>query len=89
MGETKFTHEAIARHRIRNSVGWVEVGKGRYEQNPETREITFHCVLDRMPIGGFDGYIRLAPYGTARPSLEPKPKRPAENQLPAGEEEDF
>lgn len=88
MGETKFTHEAIARHRIRNSVGWVEVGKGRSEESPETGQITFHVVLDRMPIGGFDGYIRLAPYGTPRPSLEPKPKRPAEDQQPA-DQEDF
>ena len=88
MTETKFTHEAIARHRIRNSVGWVEIGKGRLEKDPKTGQVICHVVLDRMPIGGFDGYVRLSPYGTPRPSLEPKPQRPAEGQQPADDEEE-
>ena len=43
--------------------------------------------LDRLPIGGFTGYVRLLPKGM-QPSLpEPKPQRPS--QQPDGEEEDF
>jgi hypothetical protein len=76
MTEDRYTHEAIARHRIRNSVDWVEIGKGRLETDPETGTITCHVIMDRMPIGGFDGYVRLSPFGTSRPTLEQQPMRP-------------
>jgi hypothetical protein len=43
-----------------------------------------HLFLDRMPIGGFSGYVHLSPKGTTPPA--PVPVRP-EQPFPAAEEE--
>jgi hypothetical protein len=42
--------------------------------------------LDRLPIGGFTGYVYLAPVGTQPPVIEPTPQRPA--QVSGGNIED-
>jgi hypothetical protein len=78
MADEKFTHEAIARHRIHKNFDWVEIGKARFEKDPETGAVTCHLVMDRMPIGGFDGYVRMSPYGTPRQSASLQPQRPGE-----------
>ena len=73
----KFTHRAIARNRIRTSFDWVEVGKGRFEIDPETGSVdSAHIVLDRLPVGGFDGYVRLLSFDTPLPSISSNPHRP-------------
>jgi hypothetical protein len=92
MADTKdytFTHKAIARHRVRrSSFDWLEIGKGRFEIDRATGEVkAAHVVLDRTPIGGFDGYVLLLPPNVAPP--EPEPKRPAEADQSADEEENL
>jgi hypothetical protein len=48
---------------------WLEVGKGRQDKDGH-----FHGMLDRLPIGGFNGYVRYVPFGEKPP--EPEPERP-------------
>jgi hypothetical protein len=63
------------------SKGWLEIGSARLDENG-----TGHIFLDRLPIGGFSGYVHLAPNGTRPPVLEPQPQRPAP-QGDTGDEE--
>jgi hypothetical protein len=44
-----------------------------------------HVLLDRTPIGGFNGYVYLLPIGIEPPLPEPEPHRPGE-QTGEGEE---
>lgn len=75
----EMTHKAIARHRVRNSVDWVELGKIRYELDPVTGHVlASHMVLKCLPIGGFDGYILGLPFDAPLPSAVPEPRRPAD-----------
>jgi hypothetical protein len=62
------THAAFVRKRMgkRHHV-WLEIGKGRLDSNG-----IFHGLLDRMPIGGFDGYVYFAPVGEQPPEAEPQ-----------------
>ena len=50
---------------------WLEIGTGR-----DDKDGTVHVFLDRMPIGGFTGYVCLAPIGKTPPVTEPHPERP-------------
>jgi len=50
---------------------WLEIGKGRLDSNG-----VFHGFLDRLPIGGFIGYVYFARIGELHP--EPEPSRPAQ-----------
>ena len=50
---------------------WLEIGTGRDDQDGAV-----HVFLDRMPIGGFTGYVYLAPIGVKPPITEPHPERP-------------
>ena len=50
---------------------WLEVGKGRLDKNGQ-----FHGMLNRLPIGGFNGYVCYVPIGSEPPL--PEPERPAE-----------
>jgi len=52
---------------------WLEVGAGRLDQNG-----VVHVFLDRLPVGGFTGYVYLAPAGSPPPSSDPQPLRPGE-----------
>ena len=64
------THTAWTMQRIGKKLGhWLEVGSGRIEGD----EVHLH--LDRLPVGGFTGYVRLAPQGSPPPL--PQPQRPA------------
>ena len=51
---------------------WLEIGNGRIDDSGLA-----HIFLDRLPVGGFNGYICLAPIGSRPPSLEAAPRRPA------------
>lgn len=64
------THAAYTRQRIsKTRFVWLEIGKGRMDSNG-----VFHGLLDRMPIGGFSGYVYFARMGEQPP--EPEPERP-------------
>jgi hypothetical protein len=70
------THTAFAARRIGKKaqhVKWVEIGTGRADSGG-----IVHVFLDRLPIGGFTGYVRLSPSG-AKPSIEPVPQHPDED----------
>lgn len=72
------THIAFAlRRESRTRFTTLEIGKGRLD-----REGTFHGYLDRLPVGGFTGYVQFVPVGK-EPSL-PTPQRPD----PSGEDEE-
>lgn len=69
------THSAFTRRRLgRRHFVWLEIGKGRLDEDG-----TFHGFLDRLPIGGFDGYVYFAPTGIKPPQVEPQADRPDEN----------
>ena len=62
------THTAFALRREGKKYGrWLEIGNGRHDQTG-----VFHLFLDRTPIGGFNGYVYLAPIGTQPPLTEPE-----------------
>lgn len=58
---------------------WLETGKGRLDSNG-----VFHAFLDRLPVGGFSGYVYFALVGETPPDPEPTPQRP----IPAEEDEE-
>lgn len=58
---------------------WLEVGAARLDGNG-----VVHVFLDRLPVGGFTGYVYLAPAGSPPPSSDPQPERPGES----GDDED-
>jgi hypothetical protein len=75
---TEPTHNAFTLKREGKRYGrWLEIGTGRLDSAG-----IFHGNLDRLPIGGFNGYVHFAPIGT-HPQL-PEPERPAK---PSDEEE--
>lgn len=52
------THTAFAMQRIgKNLTRSLEIGTGRIDPDD-----IVHVYLDRLPIGGFSGYVRLLPY---------------------------
>jgi hypothetical protein len=53
---------------------WLEVGAARLDKNG-----IGHVFIDRMPVGGWTGYVYLAPIGTPPPSPDPQPQRPGES----------
>ncbi len=74
------THTAFALKREGKRHGrWLEVGKARQDNAG-----VIHLFLDRTPIGGFNGYVYVAPIGSQPP--DPEPARPAQS---SDEEEDF
>jgi hypothetical protein len=73
MADTKApTHVAFALKREGRRHGrWLEVGKARLEGNG-----IIHVFIDRTPVGGFNGYLYMAPVGTQPPLPELEPQRP-------------
>jgi hypothetical protein len=55
----------------RRHLTWLEIGKGRLDSDG-----IFHGLLDRSPLGGFDGYVYFAPIGQQPP--DPEPERPGQ-----------
>jgi hypothetical protein len=68
------THTAWAFQRLgRKSGQLLEVGTGRIDAD---RNIA-HVFMNRQPIGGYTGYVVLAPIGTKPPPVsEMQPMRP-------------
>jgi hypothetical protein len=62
------THIAYSRQRVgKTSFVWLEIGKGRLDNDG-----VFHSFLNRMPIGGWSGYVYFAPIGIPPPEEEPQ-----------------
>jgi hypothetical protein len=71
-------HIALAKHRTRHKSQWLEIGEARMQKDENTGQITAHVQLNRMPIGGFDGYVLLLPPGATPPEETAAPRRPNE-----------
>lgn len=70
------THTAFALKREGKRLGrWLEIGTARADKDG-----VMHVFLDRMPIGGFNGYAYLSPIGIQPPLPEPEPPRPASGE---------
>jgi len=68
------THTASTMQRVGKKFGrWLEVGSGYIDEDNIA-----HAFLDRLPVGGFTGYVRLTPKG--KPLPEPTPQRPDEDE---------
>jgi hypothetical protein len=75
------THTAFTLQRVGKKFGrWLEIGTGRIDHDG------MHVFLDRLPVGGFTGYVRMTPHGAPPPLPEPKPQRPTPV---ADEDEEF
>jgi hypothetical protein len=67
------THTAYAYQRTGKKHGrLLEVGSGRIDRD---RDIV-HVVMNRQPIGGYTGYVVLAPVGVKPPPAQLQPQRP-------------
>jgi hypothetical protein len=66
------THTAYAFKREGKKFGrWLEVGTARIDKDAAGMA---HVFLDRLPIGGFTGYLHLVPVGTEPPPVAPEPQ---------------
>lgn len=73
--EKKHTHTAYAFQRQgRKSGRLLQVGTGRIDLD---RNIA-HVFMDRQPIGGYTGYVVLAPHGVKPEPPPPEPERPGD-----------
>ena len=73
--EKKHTHTAFAFQRQGKKSGrLLEVGTGRIDHD---RNIA-HVFMDRQPIGGYTGYVVLAPHGVKPETPPPEPERPGD-----------
>jgi hypothetical protein len=73
-GNENNTHTAFAFQRQGKKSGrLLEVGTGRIDAD---RNIA-HVFMDRQPIGGYTGYVVLAPHGM-KPEPPPEPERPGD-----------
>ena len=78
------THTAYTLKRAgkASSSRWIELGTARLDDSG-----AISVFLDVLPIGGFSGYIHLAPAGQSPPSVEPILRRPASSGGHIGDEE--
>lgn len=77
--DTAPTHNAfVKKHYTKKLYVWLEVGKGRKDKNGD-----FHGMMDRLPVGGWNGYVRYVLIGQQPP--EPEPERPDDD---TGEDEE-
>ncbi len=75
MSDTKkpHTHTAYAFRRLGKKHGQLlEVGTGRIDPD---RNIV-HVFMNRQPIGGYTGYVMLAPHGVTPEPPQAQPQRP-------------
>jgi hypothetical protein len=72
---------AIQQQRVRRLVftRTLEVGEGRIDADGA------HLFLDRLPLGGFSGYVKLLPKGVQPAPPPPSPSRPDEGDDDAEE----
>jgi hypothetical protein len=50
--------------------GFLRNGTARYDEHSGVA----HVFLDRLPVGGFNGYLYLSPQGVEPPPPEPEPE---------------
>jgi hypothetical protein len=88
MTENKpLTHTAWAMKREgRTASRPLEIGCARIEDDGKGHHRVY---LDRLPIGGFDGRVFLAPIGASPPESKPEPQRPVQSSDGAEEEEEL
>lgn len=75
---TKPTHTAYAvkrEGRRLKFMRWLEVGVARHDQDTGVVQV----FVDRLPVGGWNGFVYLAPIGKPPPSSDPQPQRPGEH----------
>ena len=78
----RHSHTAYAFKRLGRKQGrFLEVGTGRIDAD---RNIV-HVFMDRQPIGGYTGYVVLAPHGVKPEPPPPAPRRPGESEDDAEE----
>jgi hypothetical protein len=78
---TAWAYKRISRGRTASGY-WLEIGKAGPADDGETR-----VYLDRTPIGGWTGAVRLRPIGAGPPKLPaPKPLRPQSDDEDAEDE---
>jgi hypothetical protein len=65
----------------RASSRWVELGTARLDDGG-----AMHVFLDVLPIGGFNGYLYLAPAGELPPTVEPILRRPSRGNVEESDE---
>jgi hypothetical protein len=71
------THTAfVLKRETRTSWRWLEIGTANLDA--DGRNGTHQVELDRLPVGGFGGHIRLVPIGTKPPDPPSEPERPAQ-----------
>jgi len=76
------THRAWATRREgKGFTRSLEIGTGRIDKERDQA----HLFLDRLPIGGFTGYVMLSPINETPQIPEPQPRRP---EQPEGEDFD-
>jgi hypothetical protein len=63
---------AIQQQRVKrlSFVRTLEIGEGRIDAEGA------HLFLDRLPLGGFSGYVKLLPKGVKPSAPAPTPSRP-------------
>jgi hypothetical protein len=89
MPNKPMTHIAWGYHRVLGRRGsssgyWVEIGKGRHGDDSDGHEDLIY--LDRTPIGGWGGAIRLRLIGSGPPNVIPQrpgqPLQPDDGDTP-------
>jgi hypothetical protein len=72
---------AIQQQRVRRLIftRTLEIGEGRIDDEGA------HLFLDRLPLGGFSGYVKLLPKGVKPTTAPPAPSRPDEGDDDAEE----
>lgn len=64
----------VLKRESRTSWRWLEIGTANIENDGKNGA---HQVdIDRLPVFGFGGHIRLVPIGTKPPEPEAEPERP-------------
>ena len=75
MDEKPHTHVAwVKRYDAGRFQEWLEVGRGRLTDSSEP--VGFEGFLNRMPLGGWNGYVQFLLMGVQPKDPEPTPKRP-------------
>ena len=73
MGKPPATHTAYVLKRETRTTGrWLEIGTAYIESDGTAG--AHQVYIDRLPVGGFAGHIRLEPVGVKPPDPEPEPQ---------------
>jgi hypothetical protein len=71
MTKSSATHTAYVLKRETRTTGrWLEIGTAYIESS--STAVSHQVYIDRLPVGGFAGHIRLQPVGVKPPDPEPQ-----------------